>query len=466
MRKIKEFYASLSIFGKFTIVTVGVFFLFLITFNLVQLFVLENASQKLEVKSLREMSDRLIYELNDSQSEASDVRPFLKYYVNRNTHENLEINVLNEKGERIVFNEEQKWDSFISHQATDIEQSDVEKYQGEKYTVFRVPLKNAAGIYTVEYVKKNGTLEVILQDSLYVLILPSLFAVLLSILAGMFLSRQFVAQIHELASEVNGLRKDDFTDRLTMKHQKDELNQIRVAFNDLLSKVETTWNQQQQFIADASHELRTPVSVFKGHLQMLNRFGKSDEKILNDSLERMTKEVERFEHIIQDLLILSRVEHIEIPKDLEQIDLLPYVYEVEERFQTIDPSLVFENDWAQENGFYARIASEHFVQLLTIFVDNAFKYTNEAPKKVRIHLATYPDYILLQIQDFGMGIPADELVHVRERFFRVDKARSRSLGGAGLGLSIADRLIHLYGGEMDIQSQEDVGTTVGIRLKK
>lgn len=425
---------------------------------------LENASQNLEVKTLKEMSERLKDGLADGNSDASDVIPFFKYYVNSNAHEALEINVLNDKKMLVAFSEGQKWNSFITHEITNTEDSSVEKYAGERYTVFRVPIQTALGIYTVEYVKSNSTLKVIFQDSVYVLLLPTLLALLLSVLAGLFLSKQFVAQIHELASEVNVLKKDDFSARLVMKHQKDELNQIRLAFNNLLNKVERTLNQQQQFIADASHELRTPVSVFKGHLQMLNRFGKSDEKILNESLERMTKEVDRFEHMIEDFLTLSRVEHIQISERISEISLPPYIDEVEERFRMIDSTTTFQNEW--KGDFTARISPEHFVQLLTIFIDNALKYTNESPKMVRVCLEAQMAGTLMKIQDFGIGIPEEELVHVKERFFRVDKARSRSLGGVGLGLSIADRLLRLYGCEMKILSKIDEGTTIEIYFPK
>lgn len=462
MKKIVKKYAALSMFWKFTLTTVGVFLVFLIFVSLIQWSLIGKAGQRLEVKSLQEMSDRLLEELDDTKSEESDVRPFLKYYVDKYEHDNLEINILDAKGGVVDLSEAQKWKSFIKHQTVTRETFQIEEYLGEEYTVFRIPVSSGKEIYTVEYVKKNDALHVILQDYLYVFILPFLFATILSLLAGLFLSRQFVTQIHDLATDVNQIKKDGLSHRLKMKHDKDELNQVRLAFNDLLDKVEGTMTQQQQFIEDASHELRTPISVFKGHLNMLNRFGKNDKKILDDSLMRMTKEVGRFEHMVEDLLTLSKLEHMQIENDVPEITLVPCIQEVEERFQMIDETVIFEN--ACDTSCVAKIRPEHFMQLLTIFIDNGLKYTNDQPKKIKITLNHFSESILLQVRDYGIGIPQNELEHITERFFRVDKARSRSQGGAGLGLSIADRLIQKYGFRMEVESELHKGTTIKIYM--
>lgn len=444
------------------IATVVTFLILLIIFNVIQWWIIEETSESLEEKTLKDMAERLLHELDEEKSDASDVRPFLKYYVDKYEYDGLEINILDRSGQIVKQSTAQDWSSFIQHQVVNKEFSSIETYQGNEYTVLRIPIENNYEVYTVEYVKKNDVFHTIYQNSIYTLIIPFLVAMVLSLLVGLFLSRQFVGQIHELVDDVSQIQMKGLMHRLKIKHGKDELNQVRTVFNDLLDQVEDTMDQQKRFIEDTSHELRTPISVFKGHLQMLNRFGKSNPEILDDSLMRMTKEIGHFEHMVQDLLLLSRLEHLQMDVNLPTQNLTVLVKEVTERFSVIDDEIIF--DCQCDEICQVKIMPEHFIQLLTIFIDNGLKYTTTSPKKICIQLHQETASVILRIRDFGIGIPEQELMHITKRFFRVDKARSRSMGGVGLGLSIANQIVEKYGFQMAFESTVNEGTTVMITM--
>ena len=137
------------------IATVVTFLILLIIFNVIQWWIIEETSESLEEKTLKDMAERLLHELDEEKSDASDVRPFLKYYVDKYEYDGLEINILDRSGQIVKQSTAQDWSSFIQHQVVNKEFSSIETYQGNEYTVLRIPIENNYEVYTVEYVKKK-----------------------------------------------------------------------------------------------------------------------------------------------------------------------------------------------------------------------------------------------------------------------------------------------------------------------
>ncbi len=223
-------------------------------------------------------------------------------------------------------------------------------------------------------------------------------------------------------------------------------------------------DQQQQFVEDVSHELRTPpVAVIQGHMEMLLRWGKDDPEILTESLTASLQETKRMQSLVAEMLDLSRAEQIEVNYGEEVTDVSELVNQVYNDFKMIHPDFVITLDNDVNRDLFVKIYRNHLEQVLIILLDNAVKYS-ETRKEIHVSLSKTQTMVNIAVQDFGEGIAADDLQKVFDRFYRVDKARSRNKGGNGLGLSIAARLIDAYHGKISIESSPGYGSIFQIEL--
>ena len=227
-----------------------------------------------------------------------------------------------------------------------------------------------------------------------------------------------------------------------------------------MDQLESSFKQQKQFVEDASHELKTPLAVLNGNLMMLNRWGKEDPKVLTRSLSSSLKEVDRMDKLVKDLLELSRLDSEKnIETAIPNINPLKVIEKVTNDFRITYPDFEFCLFVVDESK--VSVKEVHLEQLLTIALDNAVKYSLDE-KKVIIHYQQSE----LKVQDFGIGIPLEDIPHVTDRFYRVEKSRNRKKGGYGIGLSIAQKLMDRYMSKLVIESQLGKGTTITFQFSK
>ncbi len=210
--------------------------------------------------------------------------------------------------------------------------------------------------------------------------------------------------------------------------------------------------QQKQFVGDVSHELRTPVAVIEGHLNLLERWGKDDPQVLEESIQASLQESKRMKHLIQEMLDLTRAEQV----DLQYPDKTTDVNEVLNR--TVNDMRMIHQDFTityddadLKPDTIVKIYRNHLEQILIILIDNAIKYSTDR-KEILVAAATEEDKVKILVQDFGEGIAPDEQDKIFNRFYRVDKARTREKGGNGLGLAIAQKLVESYHGKISVSS--------------
>ena len=251
--------------------------------------------------------------------------------------------------------------------------------------------------------------------------------------------------------------------RVPEYNYKDELVELGEMFNGMLDRMERYVEQQQQFVEDVSHELRTPVAIIQGHLEMLNRWGKDDPKVLDNSIKASLQEINRMKSLVQEMLDLSRAEQVEIQfanevTDVKEVGMLVY-----SNFKMIHPEFTFVMDCDLKEATKVQIYRNHLEQILIILMDNAVKYSTNRPE-VHMSLAKTSRYAQIVVQDFGEGISQENASKIFDRFYRVDKARSRDKGGNGLGLAIAHRLIEGYHGKMTVESVLGQGSVFRISL--
>ena len=223
-------------------------------------------------------------------------------------------------------------------------------------------------------------------------------------------------------------------------------------------------------MSDASHELRTPIAVIQGYVNMLDRWGKDDEQILKESIEALKNESEHMKNLVEQLLFLARGDSGRNTIHYEDCDLVEMVRDVMEESAMIDEKHVYRFEGPAAARVMVHGDPAMLKQSMRIFVQNAAKYSAEgdtiilragiSPAAAGEH-AGRPFY---SVQDEGIGMQSSEVVHVFERFYRSDAARNSSQGGTGLGLSIAKWIVDAHSGIIEILSRPDFGTRITVRL--
>ncbi|MCX6037239.1 MAG: ATP-binding protein [Chloroflexi bacterium] len=250
--------------------------------------------------------------------------------------------------------------------------------------------------------------------------------------------------------------------------ENDEMGRLVTAFNDTLGRLEQLFTSQQRFLADVSHELRTPLTVIKGNVDLMRRMKQVDE----ESLDNIEDEADRLTRLVGDLLLEAQAESGKLPLHFAPVELDTLLLEVFKEMRILARERVQlklpEIDQIVINGDRDRLK-----QVLINLIANAIKYTPQGGEVV-LSLGKVADNARLIVRDTGLGIPAEDLPHIFERFYRAEKSRSRSkapsgnrdylVGGFGLGLSIAYWIVNHHGGQIEVDSTEGKGTTFCIYL--
>ncbi len=298
----------------------------------------------------------------------------------------------------------------------------------------------------------------------YAKILPIFLVLSLGIFAliGNKIVYKLLRPIKEMTEGVQNINGTSLN-RLDTHRAKDELKDLALTFNDMLDRLELYMNQQKQFVSDASHELRTPIAIIQGYTDMLERWGKDDPAILEESINSLSQETANMKNLLEKLLFLSRSDKKTLEVDKEIFNLSELCHKVIKETSFID----------DEHDIEAKI-TDHIMlfgdsglikELIRILMDNALKYTPEGGK-ITLSCVIAQRNIILSIKDNGMGIPKEHIPHLFERFYRVDEARSKSTGGTGLGLAIAKQIITVHDAQISVTSELGQGTEFIIFFSK
>ena len=239
-----------------------------------------------------------------------------------------------------------------------------------------------------------------------------------------------------------------------------ELSGLEEAVNNLMNRMHESYRQQIRFVSDASHELRTPIAVIRGYADLLTRWGKEDRKVMDESVKAIRDEADNMQHLVEQLLFLARGDAGRTPFTPARVDLAELAGEAYDEYNLISKDHLWRN---RSEGSVPAWGDEAMLkQVLRVLADNAVKFSPPGSAITLRAFINEQGMACLSVQDNGAGIPAADLPHVFERFYRADPARVK--GGAGLGLSIAKWIIDRHSGHIDIYSSEGVGTRFTITL--
>lgn len=242
-----------------------------------------------------------------------------------------------------------------------------------------------------------------------------------------------------------------------------DLESIEVALNNLLQHIQESQRQQARFVSDASHELRTPIAVIQGYVNMLDRWGKQDEEVLTESIEALKNESQHMKDLVEQLLFLARGDSGRQTLHFTTFDLNDVMREVWEESMMIDEKHPYTFSECAGAFVYADLSM--LKQSVRIFVQNAAKYSRPGDT-ILLGIQTTADTVSYIVQDEGIGMSDSQVVHIFERFYRSDEARNTETGGSGLGLSIAKWIVDAHAGNIEVLSRPEFGTRFTVTFKR
>ncbi|MBI5561585.1 MAG: HAMP domain-containing protein [Deltaproteobacteria bacterium] len=307
-------------------------------------------------------------------------------------------------------------------------------------------------------------LDDIFHSLAYIFLLGIAASVVIASVMGWFLARQALKPVRELAGLARKISAENLNERLNIAVPNDELGALASTINEMIGRLEASFKQIRQFTGDASHELKTPLTILKGEMEMAIR-SRDDVEYMREVIASSLEEIDRMSYIVRNLLDLARMDAGGGAVSMDRVSLDHLLSERFEHFRkfALDSRVdmvIIKNMAVMVTGDGLRLG-----QLLYNLIDNAIKYT---PGGGRVELSVEPDgaFARVTVRDTGIGISKEDLPYIFDRFYRVDKARSsgREVGGAGLGLSICKEIVDAHKGTIEAASEPGKGTAFTVRL--
>lgn len=300
-----------------------------------------------------------------------------------------------------------------------------------------------------------------LTNLLISLFLTNSLGLLIAILSGIFMSSRILNPIRKITQAAKEIEVKNLEKRIDLPDSNDELHELGTTFNHMLNRIQTGFDKQRRFVSDASHELRTPITVISGYADMLDRWGKDDTATLQEGLDAIKSEAANMYDLIEKLLFLARTDQNRQLLKKERFDTAALLDEIWHETSIIAPEHTIK---ITKNDSVALLADVSAIkQMLRIFIENSIKYTPSQGSIILSGEKTPTDWIVT-IQDTGIGIDENEQSQIFQRFYRVDKSRAKTTGGSGLGLSIAEWIAKQHNSEIELQSSLGKGTSISCKI--
>jgi heavy metal sensor kinase len=329
-------------------------------------------------------------------------------------------------------------------------------------------------IYSLPFTARDGSRFLIesgapydaIEDALRGLLLtlaialPAVIAVAAA--GGYWIMRRALRPLDEIASGAERITSRNLNERLPAVHSGDEIERLSLALNRMIARLDESFQHVRRFTADASHELRTPLTALRGELEAMagrSRFDEEERDTVGSALE----ETERLSRIVESLLAISRLDAGEARMERVRFDLAELAVTTVEQMRLLAEDRHVALSCATDAGVMVEGDRARIKQVIVNLVDNAIKYTQKGGA-VRIAVTAENGQAVMRVEDDGAGIPAEALPHLFERFYRVDKARSRQMGGVGLGLAIVKSIVTAHGGQVAVESAEGRGSGFRVEL--
>ncbi len=334
---------------------------------------------------------------------------------------------------------------------------------GEKHFVVKnIRIMAEGKIKAYLQVVKNMEKDYAFIRLLFILMaIADFLGIIISLFVGYVISRKMLKPIDKITKTAKEISISDLNGRIDVGDADDELARLAITFNEMIQRLKISFEKQNQFVSDASHELRTPISVIQGYIGLIDRWGKNDKNVLQESIQAIKNETVSMTELVEKLLFLARGDTGGMKLNKEKFKLYELTQEVIKESGLIAPdhNLNYKIDDMLELYADKRLIK----QMLRALIDNSIKFTPKGGE-ISVHAEAMPNQVKITVSDTGIGIPKEELNSIFDRFYRVDKARTKELGGSGLGLSIVKWIVDSHDGNIRAESFPDRGTSMIITL--
>jgi len=320
-----------------------------------------------------------------------------------------------------------------------------------------------AHTYTISVAEPMHQFRESMEQFQTALLVSAPLALILASLAGFWMSQRALAPVDRITGEARSISIGNLARRLPVPPAKDEIQRLAVTLNEMLDRIDAAVKRIVQFTADASHELRAPLTLIHTAAEFSLRRERTREELL-DAIQKIRQESARTSRLVDDLLLLARADSGTDRIQLTLTDLAELAGHAAEQAAILaEPRHIAVCTEIVPAAVVVLADHEALSRLLLILLDNAVKYTNEGGR-VTLQLRVTDGYAEVTVADTGVGIAPADLAHIYDRFWRSDQVRSRGTSGAGLGLSIARWIVERHGGEIRIASDPGKGSQAVVRL--
>jgi two-component system, OmpR family, sensor kinase len=296
--------------------------------------------------------------------------------------------------------------------------------------------------------------------SIFLVLIPIALAV--SVIGGLYLANKSLRPVDEVTTRARRITAENLDQTIPQRDVDDEIGRLISTFNEMIHRLHSSFAQVRQFSADASHELRTPLTVMRGEIELALRNPKTLEEY-RQVLESSMEEIIRMSSIIENLLTLAKADQGTYEVNLSEVNLGSLVEELYDDGEILAEGKHIRVTLAAKGPITIVGDKVRLRQLFLNLIDNAIKYTPEGGA-VTLSVERRNGAAVVQVADTGIGIPPEDINRIFDRFYRVDKARSREIGGTGLGLSIAKWIVELHRGTITVKSEVDKGSVFTVEL--
>jgi two-component system, OmpR family, sensor histidine kinase ArlS len=447
----------MKITTKINLLTTAWMLCILILINFVVFLLFMKTTVNMEEDMLFQKAGDIVKDYNTIQSSTS-MKGELEDYLTEHSY----IRIMDQKNKLIY---EVTNDKFLSKkmkgQATLIKQTKTHlistEHGEEEVLIVRVPFNN--GNKTLEIGERLRGLEARKEMLRAILIICTILAALLSLLGGRWLANMIMRPIATMIKTMEEIEKSGVPKTITVQNKtKDELQTLARTFNRMINRLLINMERQKQFVSDASHELKTPLTVIKSYANLLRRHGIENNEMAEEALKAIHSEATRIQKMTETFLELATLEKENV-LEINEVNLVTLSKDILNQLKDVYKREITIH--YEEIPIIIRADELKIKQVIIILLDNAIKYSND---RIEVFLKKDQHHAIIDIKDYGIGIPKEEIDNIFERFYRVDKARSRETGGSGLGLHIAQSIIKLHKGDIKIISKEGSGTNVELLL--
>ena len=281
---------------------------------------------------------------------------------------------------------------------------------------------------------------------------------------GSRVSRNMLLPIQRMTDTVKEISVRNLDKRLDVGGAHDELKDLAQTFNEMIDRIQGSYERQNRFVSDASHELRTPVAVIQGYADLLDRWGKEHRDVVDESVGAIKGETDNMKELIEKLLLLARADKNQLTLKKEQFILDQLLEEIASESRLLDTGHIITCR-VETKGIELIADRRYLKQALRAFMDNSIKYT-AAGGLIELLASQTKKQVIISITDSGIGIPKEDIPLVFDRFYRSDGSRAKESGGHGLGLSIAKWIADSHSGKIEVKSTVGKGTKVSVHLPR